>query len=710
MAQQNIPSQPAIRTIEYRNLLGVDYQRDPVEVDRRHSPDMINMISDEGGNPVKRYGYRRIGKAYEDIIRADGKNIAFGSNAVDDKYNLYFCEVNVDEKGELDESGKSYFLTSGGTRMKFDAFTASYSIVNDFIFLTESLWGWRDSLEHKWRPIGVAKDNIWSPTYWRHITKPNQKFIPTVATLYKPNGMEMVNLPAGTDITGATQGVNILTPWRSVEYCVTTETASESNFTIPGCKKVCFSTVEVYSLDPDTYEWVRMSSITLHNAKEYYCRAIDGKENTTIRTADNIVTFTSPYESITVGEEPKLVFASDHDKVVPAGVPNIKITYVPFDMTDLNADDGGTSASPLYKGIWRDDRCDIYKSKVTAMVDARLFVAVGSRIYYSRVNNPFMMDDNFYFDVDNEVVSITGTSGGIAIITKDNGNNTIYIARGEYSEEDAMMVYSIKASSARVGAITGKVSGTLNDEPLFLASTGIYGLTNNYYSEKYSVQRSGKINKRLCSEPDLEKAVGVSFNNYFYLAVNGHMYVLDGRHRDQSRNGDSSYECYFFDNMPQITAIYVLDLHMYFSDGEYTYTWSNELTGISRYLDNAVHDDEQSIWKGTPVKARWCSPVDDDGALQYYKVLNKKGTIVTLAPSLQASCDVTIVKDQNERYYVGKFNGSVFKISDGVSDAFTKKKIKKYKRLQFVVEHNDPEPFGLISVIKSFTLGNYAKR
>ena len=39
-----------------------------------------------------------------------------------------------------------------------------------------------------------------------------------------------------------------------------------------------------------------------------------------------------------------------------------------------------------------------------------------------------------------------------------------------------------------------------------------------------------------------------------------------------------------------------------------------------------------------------------------------------------------------------------------------KKKIKKYKRLQFVIENNEPEAFGIVSVIKSYTIGNYAKR
>lgn len=58
MAQMKMPSEPKMYATQYRTLLGVDFQKDVTDVDKNHSPNMVNMISDLGGNPIKRPGYR----------------------------------------------------------------------------------------------------------------------------------------------------------------------------------------------------------------------------------------------------------------------------------------------------------------------------------------------------------------------------------------------------------------------------------------------------------------------------------------------------------------------------------------------------------------------------------------------------------------------------------------------------------------------------
>ena len=77
---------------------------------------------------------------------------------------------------------------------------------------------------------------------------------------------------------------------------------------------------------------------------------------------------------------------------------------------------------------------------------------------------------------------------------------------------------------------------------------------------------------------------------------------------------------------------------------------------------------------------------------------------------MQTSCQITLKKDAYDEVYIGRFDGGTFALSDAVLDAFTKKKVKKYKRIQFIVENNEAEPFGLISIVKSFVANNYAKR
>lgn len=904
MARHSVPSTPKIRSVKYDNLLGVDFQNDATEISRYRSPDMVNMISDLGGNPVKRYGYRSVGGAYEGVVQINGlywavKPVSMLSPSGGGKalyaYLLDISGENISEqrKGRL-------------SSVNYGTVKHIFGFQNKLYVLCDNEWIEYNTDTNAVSRLGVSEGTMYDTTddTFMDLNIPEDRFIPTVYTMYKPNGQELVTLPEGTDLTGATQGVNVLTPFRRVEYCVTVDTGEETVFTIPNTAKFANRhdnshahpfIVEI--LDSGTFEWKKLTEGTdftaSDNAANVLCTDPDGTDSLETRIADAKVRFVSggtatpPYKVVTENNVKYLRFRDDDTKAVPAGVPNVRITYAPFAFGESNLstktdsievtpsssaagfnrgyaggtatftiptavkgamtlyarllrlEDGAMSARNItgtlyfgytytqtvsffggtltvsydgvntvtctasgvsgdkqwnieinyatgeptqyelpanlaigtnisvevdassgtvsdvynatftvgtrsyyravaykgdntlkfsispsddgrfvtptirsvtytidaaeYGGYYKENRTNILKAEATAVHDARLFAAEKNRTRYSRASEFFCMDDNFYFDVDNKIKLYAKTSSALAVIAEDTGQNVIYLAQGEYDSNLAMQVYSVKASNAGVGAISSKVSGVLNDEPIFLSRTGLYGITTNYYSEKYSVARSGKINRRMCAEPNLENAVGASYNGYFYLAVNGHMYVLDSRHKDQSRNGDNSYECYYFEDMPNITDIFVINNRMFFSDGTNTYTWNDAIPSLMHYdvADGATKK---------PVKCRWTSMLDNDGVPNYYKVLNKKGTYVTLSPPMQTSCEVTIIKDAHDRIYAGRFDGSTFALSDSVLDGFTKKKIKKYKRLQFVVENNEAEPFGILSIVKSFTVGNLAKR
>ena len=54
----NLPAMPNPKHTSYGNFGGVDFSQDSSLVDSRRSPIGLNMISDNGGNPVKRVGWR----------------------------------------------------------------------------------------------------------------------------------------------------------------------------------------------------------------------------------------------------------------------------------------------------------------------------------------------------------------------------------------------------------------------------------------------------------------------------------------------------------------------------------------------------------------------------------------------------------------------------------------------------------------------------
>ncbi|NLV87704.1 MAG: hypothetical protein GX025_10900, partial [Clostridiales bacterium] len=68
MAQMKMPPKPRTSTIMYEDLKGADFSQDQSLVRRDRSPDLLNMISDQGGLPIKRRGWEVLNSAYGDVI------------------------------------------------------------------------------------------------------------------------------------------------------------------------------------------------------------------------------------------------------------------------------------------------------------------------------------------------------------------------------------------------------------------------------------------------------------------------------------------------------------------------------------------------------------------------------------------------------------------------------------------------------------------
>ena len=96
--------------------------------------------------------------------------------------------------------------------------------------------------------------------------------------------------------------------------------------------------------------------------------------------------------------------------------------------------------------------------------------------------------------------------------------------------------------------------------------------------------------------------------------------------------------------------------------------------------------------------------------------------MITIVPHYKSGCEITLAKDGDVFQYLGSFDADMqsfdsidfsrftFSSNSVAFDKFTKKKIKKYKRLQIQIENNKAEPFGITKIVKTYTFGNYAKR
>ena len=202
----------------------------------------------------------------------------------------------------------------------------------------------------------------------------------------------------------------------------------------------------------------------------------------------------------------------------------------------------------------------------------------------------------------------------------------------------------------------------------------------------------------MLEEVDLQKAYSFVWKGMYLLAVNNHVYVLDGSQRNSWGNQKTNlvYECYFLDNVPA-KCMFSYNDQLWFSDGE---------GNLCRFKDpteeDAYRDDNGNV------TAVWSTIADDDGSLQYFKSMTKKGNLVSLLPEEGTKATVYLKKDEEEMLRITKSQPlAAWKVLP--SSVYIKKKIKKYTRLQFIVEDNSDSPFGINMIVKSYTIGNYAK-
>ena len=175
----------------------------------------------------------------------------------------------------------------------------------------------------------------------------------------------------------------------------------------------------------------------------------------------------------------------------------------------------------------------------------------------------------------------------------------------------------------------------------------------------------------------------------------------------------------FFEDIPEVTESATYKIGVYYfgeheaADNDIVFRFYATTHGDVPYNDQfytitSIAENVATVQHGVPVKAVWGTIADDDGSAHYYKNLQKKGSVVSLMPMSNNGVNVYIIPDEKERVFVGETTAGNHVLP---FNYYLRKKIKKYKRLQIVCENDTYDcGFGVDEIIKSYTLGNYAKR
>ena len=383
-----------------------------------------------------------------------------------------------------------------------------------------------------------------------------------------------------------------------------------------------------------------------------------------------------------------------------------------------------------------------------------------SRVWYSYVNDPLYFPDTNFIEVgsnDTNVMGMVKVGEYLGIIKQSKTTDTsIYLAYATSFEDDT--TFAVKQSVSGVGALGKYCFNVLGDETLFFSPEGIMAIVPSE-DEQHKVQlRSYYVNKKLLAEDSPETSYSFVYDGKYILCVNNHAYVLDGNQKTswETSKTNLQYEAYYWDNIP---ARFMM------TNGDDL--WFASETSLCRFKDKT--EDFAYNDNGHAIKAEWSTIFDDDGALHYYKTMQKKGNVVSILPcdwvdnniveadwegftdqqkedaynenprkyflkkgnfyirckdtdeydeeqtyyqaTVYTSADVYVRKDTKDLTYIGKVDGVVETPFDTPNELFLNKKFKKYKRLQVVIRNEEvDECFGVDSIIKNFTIGNYAKR
>lgn len=342
----------------------------------------------------------------------------------------------------------------------------------------------------------------------------------------------------------------------------------------------------------------------------------------------------------------------------------------------------------------------------------------------SGLNDPSYFPDLGYAVVGMESTAIMGyrrIGEHLAIIKEDNGQDTTVFLRSAGLSDQGEAVFPLKQSIAGVGAVSRRGFGNILDEQLFLSGTGICAITASTLTAERIVQdRSFFVNPVLTREKGLNRAVAVSWNGMFLVAVNGHVYLLDGR-QDKTYKAKSQsdfvYECYYWENVPAVCWMNHKDeaeetLYFGTSDGRVC-RFNSDVETMARYSDD-----------GAAITALWSTKADDDGDVTLLKTMIKKGNSVTIKPYTRSSAQIFFRTEQDPVEWQAAFDTMdifdwedidftriTFSASDAPQEILFNAKVKKYKRLQIIIKNSEKdEGFGLFNITKHYVVGNYAKR
>jgi hypothetical protein len=270
--------------------------------------------------------------------------------------------------------------------------------------------------------------------------------------------------------------------------------------------------------------------------------------------------------------------------------------------------------------------------------DTRVFLSGNinypHQVWRSGLYQPNYFPENGFYQIGTQDSSVTGFAKQYStlVVFKDK---SIFCVKYEIDPVTGDATFPIMPINDQTGAFAMRSIAVVQNEPTFLDRSGVYSLNQTYVRDERNVKNvSNKIENRLLFEQNLQNAVCVDYDNKYYCALNGDVYVWD----------------YIIDEWYVYTNILVDSFleykgSLYFGSNGLIYRIKDSLQDALPYNDD-----------GNPITCYWRSKIISFNSDEELKLVRK--IFYSIMPSTDTSCELWYTTNKKNRRFYSK---SIFK-------------------------------------------------
>lgn len=339
--------------------------------------------------------------------------------------------------------------------------------------------------------------------------------------------------------------------------------------------------------------------------------------------------------------------------------------------------------------------------------------------WYSNFEDPAFFPDTNYTKLVRDGARVTGytvLSNTLAAFIDGASDGRNVVVRSGVLDENGDAVFRVSNTMIGQDAVAPDTFCRTDKEPLFLTNRGVYAITaEELTGEKYSQERSYYIASAIGAAQGRENACACTYGDFYALALDGTIYLLDLQQKTYERNSPYSsfqYECYYWPGIPA---------KVLFLDGD-ALCFGTEDGKLCRFHTN-VDDVTSYNDDGAAIDAYW-ETSDFDGKI-FFHVKTFTGLAVRLAAAVNTGVVVyaqvrgmwkqVFASGAKARYFDWSyidFSKFTFSSDRTPRTLYGKIKLKKADKVRFRLQNNVlNEPFGLYAFGLQFKEpgGNYKR-